>query len=222
MTQRVRTDGTLQPDADERLLAALALSPMDRPNPQPALPVSTEPERSPGDNILIAGWRAGLSAGAIAKQTGRTKNAIIGRAHRLMAIEVLGPRENPIITDGRTSVRVRARPPLPPSANTLPPLATPLVPHSHVRDDLVPRHTLPPLREAHMPFALDFRVSAPRPFPTPSRPLSGRVIECQWLEGDGPWIPCLERSEPGMVYCGPHCREAYPGYRPAKQENTNA
>jgi hypothetical protein len=117
------------------------------------------------------------------------------------------------------------------------PIRTPLAPHSHVRDDLVPKATLPLPPAQHqitegdegpdfVPdyivfsraallaranarrrglIAGEFPTALPRlPVPTPIPKASGRVIECQWLDGNGPFVSCPERSVPGGVYCRDH------------------
>jgi len=36
-----------------------------------------------------------------------------------------------------------------------------------------------------------------------------RIIDCQWLDGNGPFTACSERSEPGKSFCEAHCRRVY-------------
>jgi len=106
------------------------------------------------------------------------------------------------------------------------PIRTPLAPHSHVREDLVPKATLAVFQEdpdpdfvsemSRLPTATWGRLGAarratqpsfcaPTPKPDPIPKATGRVIECQWLEGDrGNWKPCPDMSQPGRSWCTDH------------------
>jgi len=85
-------------------------------------PVGDAPERQPGDNIIIAGWLAGLSTNAIAVHAGRTKNAVVGRSHRLMALGLIEPRETPIYRDDPNHPPRQPKPKRVKGDATLPPL----------------------------------------------------------------------------------------------------
>ncbi len=127
MTTLIRGSHTLDEDADERLVTTLATDKIERrvkPSVRPVKPygasppIPTDPELSPGDNIIIAGWNAGISASKIANRAGRTKNAIVGRSHRLMALGVLNPRSSPIVRTDKPGPTATPRV----SGSTLPPL----------------------------------------------------------------------------------------------------
>jgi GcrA cell cycle regulator len=140
-------------------------------------------------NRLRELWADGYSTEAIGKSLGTTKNAIVGKAHRLD----LPGRESPIIRRGepRGVGRRGPRAPLPPGAATLPALAS-------VQAAPTPR----PAAQA-----------PPPPAPPPAR--SGRVVTCAWPIGEpgtrGPngFRFCDAASEPGKPYCADHCRKAY-------------
>jgi GcrA cell cycle regulator len=70
---------------------------------------------------LVDLWGEGHSAAEIGRRLGQTKNAIIGRAHRLVDHGIIEPRASPIIRDGSPRP-VKARP-----APTLPPLSSGIV-----------------------------------------------------------------------------------------------
>jgi hypothetical protein len=74
---------------------------------------------------LCLGWNAGKTVAALAAQLRTTKNTVVGKVHRLMALGILEARPSPIMRDPDDPRRVtrsdeRGRPPVP--ASTLPPL----------------------------------------------------------------------------------------------------
>lgn len=126
------------------------------------------PERSPGDNLLIELWKSRLSTSQIGVRMGRSKNAIVGRAHRMMALGLIEPRESPIVRNGDPKPRPISRV----TGPTLPPLASLSVP---VPDFVVsaPPRTVVPARAVREPPRVVERltaapVSIPRPWPSPT------------------------------------------------------
>jgi hypothetical protein len=73
---------------------------------------------------LCAGWNAGDKTEALAAQLRLTKNALLGKVHRLKALGILEARPSPIMRDGDDPRRAASggarRIPVP--ASTLPPL----------------------------------------------------------------------------------------------------
>jgi GcrA cell cycle regulator len=156
---------------------------------------------------LRALWAEGHSTAEIGRRLGVSKNAVVGKAHRLD----LPARPSPIRRDGsgatpRRSVPRRvAGPTLPPLSSTAPLAvggASAIVPHVAV---LAPKpvHVAPP-RVA---------VPAPRPY--------GRVVTCCWPIGEPgtrSFRFCDSASEPGKPYCPDHVRLAYVKVRDRRED----
>ena len=151
-------------------------------------------------------WDEGLTASQIGLRMGRSKNSIVGKAHRLD----LPSRPSPIQRDGEAPVRshvARVRP----AACTLPPLqsAAEAPPESDSPIDIVAPIRVRPVTPV--------RVAAPLPKPPPApRPLVprsyGRIVECCWPIGDPgtrEFRFCSDPSDPGRPYCEPHSRTAF-------------
>ena len=135
-------------------------------------------------------WAEGHSTVEIGRRLGISKNAVVGKVHRLN----LPGRPSPIRKDGPTRTRPR-----------------------RVRSEWVPLPVLaavplpgqaapPPARVAtQAEIAAIDRASAPAPW-------AGRVRECCWpigQPGRAGFRFCSEPSEPGKPYCPEHCRSAY-------------
>ncbi|MGO1120056.1 GcrA family cell cycle regulator [Rhodovibrionaceae bacterium A322] len=178
-------------------------------------------------------WNAGHSASVIGKQLGVTKNAVVGKAHRLK----LTARPSPIRRDGNQQAKRRAQPldvPTPPKAKEVEaspadkaPVVKTLVekvadkapvaeaikaapvavakPVSPVAKTIDKEPTEAVADEAEKPVR---QVSLMRRRPRAST--SSQV--CQWPIGD-PSDPefhfCGEPSEQGKPYCTKHCAQAY-------------
>ena len=151
---------------------------------------------------LRALWAEGLSTAEIGRRLGVSKNAVVGKAHRLD----LTARPSPIRRDGPSSDQPR-RPTLP---RTVGP-------------------TLPPLASAQPLAALPQAVIAPRPRPVPvptrvqsppPRPY-GRLVACCWPIGEPgtrEFHFCDAESEPGKPYCEEHARRAYVKLRDRRED----
>jgi GcrA cell cycle regulator len=139
-------------------------------------------------------WGQGQTASQIAVALGGvTRNAVIGKAHRLG----LTGRPSPIKRDA-SGVAAPKRRPVPRRA---------LQPH--------PKPMMPPLQRA---LPAQDAVAAPPP-PPREQPRTyaqarahGGTKSCSWPMGD-PKQPgfhfCGEPSEPGRPYCANHCHQAY-------------
>ena len=90
-------------------------------------------------------WTEGHSALEIGRRMGRSKNAIVGKAHRLE----LEPRPSPILWDREPRVRV---PRVPRAAATLPPLTSRQEPPMPVTDSLIDKVSIkvPPHAPGHI------------------------------------------------------------------------
>lgn len=152
-------------------------------------------------------WDEGLSTAEIGRRLGVSKNAVVGKAHRLD----LPARPSPIRRDGsgggatrRSAPRRAAGPTLPPlsSTSSLSGLASSagpaVVPHSAA---LVAKP--PPVRIA------------------PPAPRYGRVVTCCWPLGEPgtrSFRFCDDPSEPGRPYCSEHVKLAYVRVRDRRED----
>lgn len=165
-------------------------------------------------------WSEGQSASAIGKQLGISKNAVVGKAHRLK----LPSRPSPIRKqEAGTSTPARKR-----SESLAMPARSedsgeqaetvPQAPAQASQDGTA--STAPPPRTAEMPQpakARTPRANAPkrpepvtRKLPQVEAGVSNRT--CQWPIGD-PSQPdfhfCESPAAPGRPYCAEHCAMAY-------------
>jgi GcrA cell cycle regulator len=143
-------------------------------------------------------WDQGLSASAIGKQLGVSKNAVVGKAHRLK----LPARPSPI--------RKGTRPPVRRMAVLPKPLAAP-----HPRAN-PPNLDRPLERLAERPAPERAPVPAPRASAGPvgpTRRAAARGIKsCLWPIGDpgaSDFHFCNAEVVPGKSYCAEHCARAY-------------
>jgi len=159
-------------------------------------------------------WDEGLSTAEIGRRLGVSKNAVVGKAHRLD----LPARPSPIRRDGsggggaprRSAPRRVASPTLPQlsSTSTLSGMSssTPgpaVVSHLAVMA-VKPVPVPPPARVA---------VPAPRPY--------GRVVTCCWPLGEPgtrTFRFCDDPSEPGKPYCPDHVKLAYVKVRDRRED----
>lgn len=142
-------------------------------------------------------WAEGHTTAEIGRRMGLTKNAVIGKAHRLQ----LPKRPSPIRRGGTPRPRAPARVRRP----TLPPLAS-------VTNPTIPMPASASTRRPSVP-----SVERRTPVPTPIRPYAGASGKpCCWPLGE-PGQPgfrfCEAGSAPGRPYCPEHADVAY--VRPA-------
>jgi GcrA cell cycle regulator len=155
-------------------------------------------------------WDEGLSTAEIGRRLGVSKNAVVGKAHRLD----LPARPSPIRRDGsgggaprRSAPRRIAGPTLPPLSSTSPlsglSSSPPVMPHLAVMS--VKPVPPPPAARAAPP--------APRPY--------GRVVTCCWPLGEPgtrSFRFCDDPSEPGKPYCSDHVKLAYVKVRDRRED----
>lgn len=174
---------------------------------------------------LRALWDEGHSTAEIGRRLGVTKNAIVGKAHRLD----LPARPSPIRRDPdavpvrRATVRRVDGPTLPPLPSAVadgdavyvrpapPPPRPPVTPRPVVTAP-VPRPILPAPRPAAPPMPRPVAV-APRPY--------GRVVTCCWPMGEPgtrEFRFCDVPSEPGRPYCEDHIKVAYVKVRDRRED----
>ncbi len=169
---------------------------------------------------LRALWAEGHSTAEIGRRLGVSKNAVVGKAHRLD----LEGRPSPIrpAAEGarpRPTARRVAGPTLPPLASTRQPAALPSVGPS-----LMPRSVgalaLKPVQVA--PHVAPQRAPAPAPRLQAVAPRSyGRVITCCWPLGEPgtrSFHFCDAESVPGKPYCTDHAELAYVRVRDRRED----
>lgn len=161
---------------------------------------------------LISLWGQGLSTAEIGRRLGVSKNAVIGRAHRIG----LTGRPSPIRRNGEPKVYVR-KPHA--GANTLPPLGSlaplpkPQAPAVGLRPQPLPGYTRPTPPAPAAPRAATSVLIEPAPKPY------GRVVPCSWPMNNGsPWRFCCQPSERGRPYCPAHTKLAYVRVRDRRED----
>jgi len=156
---------------------------------------------------LRALWAEGHSTAEIGRRLGVSKNAVVGKAHRLD----LPARPSPIRRDGSGTPRQPT--PRRVAGPTLPPLTS----------------TALPVVEAAQP-ARPVVAPPPRP-PVPQQPVAPRVqavprastrtVACCWPIGD-PGTPgfrfCDAQAVAGKPYCGEHAQLAYVKVRDRRED----
>jgi GcrA cell cycle regulator len=162
-------------------------------------------------------WTQGLSTAAIGRRLGVSKNAIVGKAHRLD----LDARPSPIRRDAAKPVleRPSAYPRM--AGPTLPPLASAGAPSiAPLASNIQPLRSLPAIgpRPAPVPVA----APAPRPI-MPSAPIQARrsAPSCCWPIGEPgtkTFRFCDDTSVPGKPYCDEHAKLAYVRIRDRKED----
>jgi len=165
-------------------------------------------------------WTQGHSTAEIGRRLGVSKNAIVGKAHRLD----LDARPSPIRRDAVKPAQERPVLYPRPAGPTLPPLAS-----SHVLATVGPA-AQPNVQPLRMPVALAPRpvMAAPAPPPpprqaAPSVPIQTRrsAPSCCWPIGEPgtkTFRFCDDASVPGKPYCDEHARLAYVKIRDRKED----
>jgi GcrA cell cycle regulator len=160
-------------------------------------------------------WAQGLSTAEIGRRLGVSKNAVVGKAHRLN----LPARPSPIRRDESGAAAARRRAPRRVSGPTLPPLASiqPGGSPSPLASGIAGFRVLSASLEARAEPAAPIRPEAAPPLSVPrpavvARTAGGRRNACCWPIGE-PGTPafrfCDADSMPGKPYCDEHARLAY-------------
>ena len=158
---------------------------------------------------LRALWDEGHSTAEIGRRLGVSKNAVVGKAHRLDR----RARPSAIRRDGSGEGRPRRRStPRRVAGPTLPPLSStgPISASGHVMVasaiPLIPRPAPVPQPPRVLP-------PAPRPY--------GRIITCCWPIGEPgtrTFCFCDAASVPGKPYCEDHAQLAYVRVRDRRED----
>jgi GcrA cell cycle regulator len=156
-------------------------------------------------------WAEGLSTAEIGRRLGVSKNAIVGKAHRLE----LEARPSPIRRDSTKPVSENVVPlaaTLPPLPSDSPALVVPVIQPPSVVPE-TPRAIVVPPPPAPPPPA------PPRPVPQPV--LRRANLACCWPIGEPgtrSFRFCDGSSVPGKPYCEEHIRLAYVRIKDRKEE----
>jgi GcrA cell cycle regulator len=181
-------------------------------------------------------WTEGHSTAEIGRRLGVSKNAIVGKAHRLE----LDARPSPIRRESGKSDSDRPAPFPRPAGPTLPPLASASVPPPMVRIDTpAPRRALPPAPAVRVPTTNAPMTGAPmtnapmtgaappmRHELPPMRPVSVAPVRrsaptCCWPIGEPgtkSFRFCDDASLAGKPYCDEHARLAYVRIKDRKED----
>ena len=154
---------------------------------------------------LRALWAEGLSTAEIGRRMGISKNAVVGKAHRLN----LPARPSPIRCEGAVSAP-RPQAPRRVTRPTLPPLATASTPPQIITAPL----SQPPAPPASVP-----RVVSSRPAATTFRAI--RPQACCWPIGEPgtkSFRFCDATATQGKPYCQEHAALAYVKVRDRRDE----
>ena len=156
-------------------------------------------------------WAEGLSTAEIGRRMGISKNAVVGKAHRLN----LPPRPSPIRRDGNSGVP-RPAAPRRVTGPTLPPLRMMEVAEPVVAAPMpAPRPVVPPkpmVREAAPARSALVRAVAPR---------VGRAAVCCWPIGEPgtrSFRFCDAGATHGKPYCAEHAQIAYVKVRDRRED----
>lgn len=162
-------------------------------------------------------WDEGLSTAEIGRRMGVSKNAVVGKAHRLS----LPARPSPIRREASGTPRPAPLRRL--TGPTLPPL--PVI-QSHVAAaQSPPRVTEPPKQPRPEPVVVVAPVAAlPAAAPPPVRAVvtrPGRLSVCCWPIGE-PGTPsfrfCDDEAVQGKPYCAAHAQLAYVRVRDRRED----
>lgn len=165
-------------------------------------------------------WTEGHSTAEIGRRLGVSKNAIVGKAHRLD----LAARPSPIRREGATQEASkptprRLGPTLPPLASAEPlPVAAPVTPPAPVVPEPVVARLAepvapPPPRPVAAPPPLRVQSVNPRPY--------SRIAACCWPIGEPgtkSFRFCDDAAEAGKPYCGEHAKLAYVRVRDRRED----
>lgn len=155
-------------------------------------------------------WAEGHSTAEIGRRLGVSKNAIVGKAHRLD----LPARPSPIRRDGGEGSAEKRAAPRRVEGPTLPPLASSSAPVAAVALPAPVQPKIAPPRPV--------LVAPPRPQPAAPAPRPyGRIVTCCWPIGEPgtkSFHFCDDRSEPGKPYCEEHAKLAYVKVRDRRED----
>ena len=172
---------------------------------------------------LKAYWLEGLSTAEIGRRLNISKNAVVGKAHRLD----LPARPSPIRRDPSGNGAARPRKPRRVHGPTLPPLASAEPQTPAERPEAAAPAEAPARPEPREVAAAPAAKPAPerrqerRPLAVASSRPAPHAPSCCWPIGD-PGTPnfhfCGAPAVPGKPYCGPHAEIAYVRVRDRRED----
>ncbi len=168
---------------------------------------------------LRALWAEGHSTAEIGRRISVSKNAVVGKAHRLG----LEPRPSPIRRGGEGSLAPRPAAPRRAVGPTLPPLpaaALPVLPVPAVERPAVATAAAVVREPAPAPVPVA-APAAPAPVRAVSPARSVRSVACCWPIGEPgtkSFRFCDEDALAGKPYCGEHAQIAYVKVRDRREE----
>ena len=155
-------------------------------------------------------WDEGLSTAEIGRRLGVSKNAVVGKAHRLD----LPARPSPIRRDGSGPAAPRRSAPRRIAGPTLAAAVQHLAGRRlERRPSMLPRMVAPAPRPIPVPPPVRVASPPPRPY--------GRIVTCCWPIGEPgtrSFRFCDEASEPGKPYCSDHAKLAYVRVRDRRED----
>jgi GcrA cell cycle regulator len=157
---------------------------------------------------LRALWDEGHSTAEIGRRLGVSKNAVVGKAHRLD----LPARPSPIRRDGSGGSAPRRSRPRRIAGPTLPPLSS-AAPVTTAGYAMAPSAAPPAPKPPPVPTQARAQPPAPRPY--------GRVVTCCWPIGEPgtrSFCFCDAQSVPGKPYCADHAQLAYVRLRDRRED----
>ena len=168
-------------------------------------------------------WTEGHSTAEIGRRLGVSKNAIVGKAHRLD----LPARPSPIRREASEPAAERRAAPRRVDGPTLPPLASTGGAAVAIVVTASPNVAIAPVAVAPPPPVMPkiapprlVPVAPPRPQASAPRPY-GRIVTCCWPIGEPgtkTFRFCDDRSEPGKPYCEDHAKLAYVKVRDRRED----
>jgi GcrA cell cycle regulator len=166
-------------------------------------------------------WAEGHSTAEIGRRLGVSKNAIVGKAHRLE----LDARPSPIRRESGKPDAERPAPLQRPAGPTLPPLASASVAPPVVRlDPPAPRRVPVPeatVRVPVLPARPPARAEAPPMRAMSPQPIRRAAPTCCWPIGEPgtkAFRFCDDLSLPGKPYCDDHAKLAYVRIKDRKED----
>lgn len=142
---------------------------------------------------LRALWDEGVSTAEIGRRLGVSKNAAVGKAHRLDLPERPSPINFPSQPRAPKPVRVRAAPSLPTLACLVPAVPAPNIPTRATHREPTPVQLPRPV------------IAVPKPAIAPSS-----FKTCQWIYGDSrPARFCEAATQAPSSYCAEHHARCY-------------
>jgi GcrA cell cycle regulator len=154
-------------------------------------------------------WAEGHSTAEIGRRMGVSKNAVVGKAHRLN----LPPRPSPIRREGVAGATPRRPVPRRVTGSTLPPLAAAIAAAPvAVQPAPAPIAAAAPPPSRPVPVPVTVRAVAPRTL---------RTANCCWPIGEPgtkSFRFCDGEAAPGKPYCGEHAQLAYVKVRDRRDE----